>query len=82
MADFLIINKRPFLFYDGNKGGVVPLEHSPFSNVVPVARVQVPMTAVEFVVGYRDLVLSLVGLTPYTTELLYPEIVCKQHSAS
>ena len=82
LADFLIMNKRPFLFYDGNKGGVMRLEHSPFSNAVPVARVQVPMAAVEFVVGYRDLVLSLVGLSPYTTELLYPEIVCQQHSAS
>lgn len=57
------------------------LEHSPFSNVVPVARVQVPMAAVEFVVGYHDIVLSLAGLSPYTTELLYPEIVCEQHSA-
>lgn len=27
-----------------------------------MARVQVPMAAVEFVVGYHDLVLSLVGL--------------------
>lgn len=58
------------------------LEHSPFSNIVPVARVQVPMAAVEFVVGYRDLVLSLVGLSPYTTELLSLEKACEQHSAS
>ena len=39
-----------------------------------MARVQVPMAAVEFVVGYHDLVLSLVGLSPYITELVYPEI--------
>ena len=58
------------------------LEHSPFSNVVPVARVQVPMAAVEFVVGYRDLVLSLVGLSPYTTELLSLEIAYEQHAAT
>lgn len=47
-----------------------------------MARVQVPMAAVEFVVGYHDLVLSLVGLSPYITELVYPELVCEQHSAS
>lgn len=47
-----------------------------------MARVQVPMAAVEFVVGYHDLVLSLVGWSPYITELVYPELVCEQHSAS
>ena len=58
------------------------LEHSPFSNVVPVARVQVPMAAVEFVVGYRHLVLSHVGLSPYPTELLSLEIAYEQHAAT
>lgn len=63
LADFLIMNKWPFLFYDGKKGGVVCTALTFFDCMM--ARVQVPMAAVEFVVGYHDLVLSLVGWSIY-----------------
>lgn len=61
LADFLIMNKWPFLFYDGKKGGVVCLQHSPFSIV--------------WWLGFRFLWQSL-SLSLVIMILSFPSLVC------